>query len=121
MEALEEVMKTHNINLDSSSSTSSSHGHALSAFGFSFNATPTSFSDKWLIDSRTSNHMAKDKAIFSTLNECNTKKIFVGDNRFLSVVGSRTFQEDNGHLHDLLCVPSLFLQPSIDVSYHSLR
>jgi hypothetical protein len=24
--------------------------------------------------------MAKDKAIFSTLNECNTKKIFVGCN-----------------------------------------
>jgi hypothetical protein len=30
--------------------------------------------------------MAKDKAIFSTLNECNTKKTFVGDDKSLSVV-----------------------------------
>jgi flagellar biosynthesis component FlhA len=37
-------------------------------------------------------HMAKDKAIFSTLNECNTKQIFVGDDRSLSVVGSGTIQ-----------------------------
>jgi hypothetical protein len=51
--------------------------------------------------------MAKDKAIFSTLNECNTKKIFVGDDRSLSVVRSRTVQEDNGHFNDVLCVPSL--------------
>jgi hypothetical protein len=73
MEALEATMKKHNINIDSSSS-SSSHGHALSASGFSFNATSTSSSDEWLIDSRASYHMAKDKAIFSALNECNTKK-----------------------------------------------
>jgi hypothetical protein len=33
--------------------------------------------------------MAKGKAIFSSLDECNTKKIFVGDDRSLSVVGSR--------------------------------
>jgi hypothetical protein len=39
--------------------------------------------------------MAKDKAIFSSLNECNTKKIFVGDDRSLSVVGSGTVQVDN--------------------------
>ena len=34
--------------------------------------------------------MAKDRDMFSTLNECNTNKIFVGDDRYLSVVGSRT-------------------------------
>jgi hypothetical protein len=78
MAALEAAMKKHNINIDS---TSSSHGHALSASGFSFNSnsTTTSSSDEWLIDSGASYHMAKDKAIFSSLNECNTKKIFVGD------------------------------------------
>ena len=38
--------------------------------------------------------MAKEKAIFSTLNECNTKKIFVGDDSSLSVVGSGTVQVD---------------------------
>jgi hypothetical protein len=106
MEALEATMKKHNINIDSTSS-SSSHGHALSASGFSFNTTSTSSSDEWLIDSGASYHMAKDKDIFSSLNECNTKKIFVGDDRSLSVVGSGTVQVDNGHFNDVLCVPSL--------------
>jgi hypothetical protein len=36
--------------------------------------------------------MDKDKDIFSTLNECNTKKIFVVDDRSLSDEGSRTIQ-----------------------------
>jgi hypothetical protein len=92
MAALEAAMKKHNISIDSSSSSPSSHGHALSASGFSFNttSTTTSSSDKWLIDSGASYHMAKDKAIFPALNECNTKEIFVGDDRSLSVVGSGT-------------------------------
>jgi hypothetical protein len=106
MTALEAAMKKHNINIDSTS-PSSSHGHALSASGFSFNATSTSSSDEWLIDYGVSYHMAKDKAIFSALNECNTNKIFVGDDRSLSVVGSRTIQVDNGYFNDVLCVPSL--------------
>jgi hypothetical protein len=106
MAALEAMMKKHNISIDS---TSSSHGHALSASGFSFNSnsTTTSSSDEWLIDSGASYHMAKDKAIFSALNECNTKRIFVGDDRSLSVVESGTIQVDNGHFNDVLCVPSL--------------
>jgi hypothetical protein len=106
MVSLEATMKKHNINIDSSSS---SHGHALSAFGFSFNtpSTTTSSSNEWLIDSGASYHIAKDKAIFSALNECNTKEIFVGDDRSLSVVGSRTIQVENGHFNDVLCVPNL--------------
>jgi hypothetical protein len=106
MAALEATMKKHNISIDSNSS-SSSHGHVLPSFGFSFNTNSTSSSDEWLIDSGASYHMAKDKAIFSALNECNTKKIFVGDERSLSVVGSRTDQVYNGHFNDVLCVPSL--------------
>jgi hypothetical protein len=51
--------------------------------------------------------MDKDKTIFSYINECNTNKIFVDDDRSLSVVGSRTVQVDNGHFNDVLCVPSL--------------
>jgi hypothetical protein len=82
-------MKKHNINIDSSSS-SSSHGHALSTYGFSFNATSTSSFDEWLIDSEESYHMAKDKSIFSAPNEYNIEKIFFGDDRSLSVVGSGT-------------------------------
>jgi hypothetical protein len=87
MEALEVAVKKQNINIDSSSS---SHRHALFASGFSFNENSTSFSNEWLIDSGTSYHMAKDTAIFSALNECNTKQIFVVDDRFLSGVGSGT-------------------------------
>jgi hypothetical protein len=106
MVALEATMKKHNISI---ASTSSSHGHALYASSFSFNSnsTTTSSSDEWLIDSRASYHMAKDKAIFFALNECNTKKIFVGDDRSLSVVGFGIVQVDNGHFNDVLCVPSL--------------
>jgi hypothetical protein len=106
MATLEVVMKKHNIGIDS---TSSSHRHALSASGFSFNSnsTTTSSSDEWIIDSGASYHMAKDKTVFSSLNECNTKKIFVGDDRSLSVVGSGTVQVDNSHFNDVLCVPSL--------------
>ena len=51
--------------------------------------------------------MAKDKDIFYALNECNTKKIFVGDDRSPSVVGSGIVQVDNGHFNDVLCVPIL--------------
>jgi hypothetical protein len=87
MAALEAMMKKHNISIDYTYS-SSSHGHALSAFGFSFNTTSTSSFDEWFIDSGASYHMAKDKDIFSALNECNTKKIFVGVDRSLSVLGS---------------------------------
>ena len=84
MENLEAVMKNHNINIESYS-----HGHALSASIFSFNTTSTSSYDEWLIDSKAFYHMAKDGAIFSSLNECNTKKIFVCDDRSLSALGSR--------------------------------
>jgi hypothetical protein len=105
MEDLEVAMNKHNISIDSTSS--SSHVHALYASSFSFNTTSTSSSDEWLIDSRASYHMEKDKDTFSALNECNTYKILVGDDRSLSVVGSGTVQIDNGHFNDVLCVPSL--------------
>jgi hypothetical protein len=52
--------------------------------------------------------MAKDKAICFYLNECNTKKICVGDDRSLSVLGSEIVQVDNGHFNDEFCVPSLY-------------
>jgi hypothetical protein len=40
--------------------------------------------------------MGKDKTMFSTLNDCNTKSIFVGDDRSLSVEGSGTTHLNNG-------------------------
>jgi hypothetical protein len=60
-----------------------------------------------LIDSRESYHMAKDKAIFFSLNECITKKIFFGEDKYLSVVGYGTVQVDNGHFNDVLFFPSI--------------
>jgi len=60
------TMKKKNITLDLSFSNSSSHGHVLYASSFSFDETSTSF-NKWLIDSRASYHIAKDKAIFYVL------------------------------------------------------
>jgi hypothetical protein len=122
MESLEAVTKKHNISIDSSYYyySYSSHGHALSASGFSFNTISTSSSNEWLIDSRASYHMAKDKTIYYALNECNTKKIFVGDDRYLSVVGSGTIYVENGHFNDVLCVPSLFCNLlSVDQITHS--
>jgi hypothetical protein len=127
MVALEAMMKEHNIDIyyttsssshghalyassfsfNATSTSSSSHAHALSASSFSFNATSTSSSYEWIIDSGASYHIAKDKTIFYSLNECNTKKIFFGDGRSLSVVGSGTIQIDNGYFNDVLCVPSL--------------
>ena len=97
MAALEAAMKKHHISLDSSSE-STSHGNALCSTGYSYTASPSSTSIEWLIDSRASYHMAKDQAIFSTMHECNTKRIFVGDDRSLSVVGSGTVLVGNGHL-----------------------
>ena len=86
MAALEATMKKHHISLYSSSE-SNSHGHALCAFGYSYTASSSSTLNEWLIDSRASYHMAKDQNIFSTMNECNTKQIFVGDDRSFNVVG----------------------------------
>jgi hypothetical protein len=107
MAALEATIQKHNISIDSTSLSSSYHGHALFASGFSFNTTSTSSYYEWLIDSGASYHMAKYRDIFSTPNECNTKKIFVGDDRSLSVEGSGIVQVENGHFNDVLCVPSL--------------
>jgi hypothetical protein len=58
----------------SSSSNSSSHGHALFYFGFFFNPNSTTSFDVWIIDYGAPFHMANDKAIFSSLNQCSTKK-----------------------------------------------
>ena len=75
-----------------SSSESNSHGHALCASGYSYTASYSSTSNEWLIDYGASYHMDKDQAIFSTMHECNTKQIFVADDRSLSVVGSGIVQ-----------------------------
>jgi hypothetical protein len=112
MESLEATLKKQNIHLDTSST--SSLGQALSAsiyapsrLGYALNVTSSSPSHEWLIDSRAYYHMGKDKVVFLNLNNCNTKNIFVGDDRSLSVVGSRRVHLNNGQFKDVLCFPNL--------------
>lgn len=102
MEALEATMKKHNIHLEHSSTSTSSSGITISACGFqasrsgyALNVSSSSHSHEWLIDLGASYHMAKNKAMFSSLNYCNTKSIYVGDDRSLSVVGTGTIYLDN--------------------------
>eukprot|EP00253_Pinus_taeda_P028506 PITA_28506 len=105
MEALEAAMKKHNIHVEhsSTSTSTSSSGMALSACrcqssqsGYALNVSPSSHSHEWLIDSGASYHMAKNKAMFSSLHDCNTKNIYVGDDRSLNVLGTGTVHLDNG-------------------------
>jgi hypothetical protein len=81
------------------------YGLALSSFGFSFLETSTSYANEWLTGYGSYYHMAKDDTIFFALNECNTKKIFVGDDRSLNIVGFETFQL----VLNPFCVSPLFL------------
>ena len=108
MKSLEAAMKKHNIHLDTSMTSYSRK--ALSDYGCApskFGCALSSSSDEWLIDSRISYHMAKDKATFQSLNYCNTKNSYVGDDRSLCVVGSSIVHLDNGLFKDIVCVPTL--------------
>ena len=111
MESLEATMNKHNIHLDTCSTSSSGQALSDSAYassrsGYALNVY-SSTSHEWLIDFRASYHMGKDKVVFSTLNDCNTKNIFVSDDRSLSIEGSRTIHLNNGQIKDVLCVPNL--------------
>ena len=120
MASLEAAMKKHHISLDLSLE-SNSHGHALCASGYSYIASSSSTSIEWLIDSGASYHMSKNQAIFSTMHECKTKQIFVGDDRSLSVIGSGTVPVENGHFSDVLCVPKISCNFFISLSNYSFR
>jgi len=115
MEALEVAMKKHNIHLEHSSTSTSTSSSGITLFacgcqaswsGYALNVS-SSHSHEWLINFGASYHMAKNKAMFSSLNDCNTKNIYVGDDRSLSVVGTGTVHLDNGQFNDVLCVPTL--------------
>jgi hypothetical protein len=93
MEALQAAIKKHNIYLDTSSTkylgpTLFLFDYAPSTSSLSINVS-SSFSHEWLINSQASYHMAKDKEMFSSLNDCNNKNIYVGDDIFICVVGSK--------------------------------
>ena len=118
MEVLETTMKKHNIHLDTSSASSSGQTlstsiYALSKSGYALNVTCYYPSQEWVIDYGASYHMNKDKALFLALNNCNTKNIYVGDDRSLSVVGCKIVHLDNGQLrmyYVFLICPTVFYQ-----------
>ena len=126
MEALEATMNKHNIYLDTSSTSSlrqtiyasiyasSGPGCALSDSSYS------SSSHEWLIDSGSSYHMGKEKAMFWDLDYCNTKNIYVGDDKSLRVVGFGIVHLDNVSLK-MYYVFQLILQPFISVSNNLFR
>ena len=114
METLEAAMKKHNIHLEHSTTSTTSLGITLSTCGcqesrsgYALNVSSSSHSHEWLFDSGASYHIAKKKAMFSSLNDCNTKNIYVGDDGSLSVVGTGIVHIDNGQFSDVLCVPTL--------------
>ena len=105
-------MTKHNIHLNTSSEsylgqTLSAYAYASSRSGYALNVSSSSSSHEWLIDYGASYHMGKDKAVFPTLNDCNTKNIFVGDDRSLSVEGFGIVHLNHGQIKDVLCVPNL--------------
>ena len=82
MESLEATMKKHNIHLDTSSASSLrqvlyASAYASSRLGYALNASSSSSSHEWLIDSGASYHMGKGKAVSSALNNCNTRNILL--------------------------------------------
>lgn len=94
MKALEAITKNHNIDLVTSSTTSSrqalsTYGYAPSTLGYALDAS-SSPSYKWITDYGSSYNMAKDKVMFSYLNHCKTKNIYVGDDKYLIIVVSGT-------------------------------
>ena len=104
MEALEAMMKKKNIHLETSSTSSSRHALFSSSYALSSSSSSCSSSNEWLICFGSSSHMAKNKSIFWALYECNTKHIFVCDDKSLSVEGSRTVHLDNGFFNDVFSV-----------------
>jgi septal ring-binding cell division protein DamX len=82
MESLEATMKKHNIHLNTSlksylGQALSASAYASSSSGYALNVSSSSSSHEWLIDSGASYHMGKDKVVFSTLQDCNTKKFLL--------------------------------------------
>ena len=51
--------------------------------------------------------MEKYKVLFLTLNDCNTKNNFFGDDKSLSVEGSGIVHLNNGRIKYILCVLNL--------------
>ena len=77
----EVATEKHNIHLEHSSNSSSGMalpacGCQASRSGYALNVSSSSHSHECLIDSGASYHMAKNKAMFSYLNDCNTKNIY---------------------------------------------
>ena len=108
MEALNKAMKNHNIKLSPPSTSSSSYskgkGHALLATAI---LVHTSIELEWILDFGASHHMANNESMFTSLDVCNTKKIFFGDSTPLEVKGSGIIELVVKQINDVFCVPYL--------------
>lgn len=72
-----------------------------------------SFKDEWVIDSSATQHMSHSKEQFESLNESNTKYIYIymGNNSALEVKGTRNVRVDNGVFKNVKLVPDLKTNP----------
>ena len=105
-------MKMHNIHLDTSLTSYSQKELSISSYApsrsrYDFNVYSSFPSHEWLIDSGASYHRTKDKSILLASNYCNTKNIYICDDRSFSVVGNGTIHLYNGYIKDLLCIPTM--------------
>jgi len=105
VEALDATMMHHKIKLDPPPFSYGSHSKLESLYVPKCNVNvKTSFVYDWILYSVASHHMAKDKAMFYTLDDHNTKKFCVGDNRSLGVVGLGIVKLDEIVLNHILCI-----------------
>ena len=51
--------------------------------------------------------MANNESMFTSLDACNTKQIFVGDSTPLEVKGFGIIELANGQINDVFCVPDI--------------
>lgn len=66
----------------------------------------------WLLDSTTSHHMASSNYMFSNFEHFLFPDILMGNNTYVSVNGSGSFEVDGGIFNNVLCVRLHYLLTS---------
>lgn len=93
LNALEEVMKKHNISIDKR--------HALSAQAI------CKCTDNWILDSGASHHMTSCQDLLPSTSPSYISQIVVGDSTQLQVLGSGTVQMTLGCINNVLLIPEI--------------
>ena len=98
-------LKKHNLNVSlSSSSNDTGNAKALSARADLSSSEPE---PEWIFDSGATHHMVVHKNLFSSINSCKTKHIFVGNSSPLVVKGKGSVEMKDGMVHNVLYVPKI--------------